>query len=75
LWTAFVDEHAITDLMATVPAFFGKLSLAWPAILTILTNKEIRKKIYSTKKAKKEVIVASGNYRKCLKITNLPIIR
>jgi hypothetical protein len=35
----------VSPLLATIPALFAKASLAWPALFTLLGNKEIRNKI------------------------------
>jgi hypothetical protein len=31
-------------MIATIPAYFGKFSLAWPALITLISNKELRTK-------------------------------
>jgi len=35
----------VSPLLATIPALFAKASLAWPALFTLIGNKEIRNKI------------------------------
>jgi hypothetical protein len=45
IYRAFLDETKVSPLAATLPAFFGKSSLAWPAIFTMIGNRDIRMKI------------------------------
>ena len=39
--------NIVSPMMATLPAFFAKFSLAWPSLITLVLNKEIRMKIKS----------------------------
>ena len=43
----------ITPLGASLPAFFAKTSLTWPALLTIFTNRNISRKLWGFKKQQK----------------------
>ena len=45
MYRAFVPEGEVTPLGATLPALFAKLSLAWPAAITLIGNKDIRNKL------------------------------
>ena len=44
LYRAFVRDSNLSPMMATIPACFGKFSLAWPALLSLTGFNEIRKK-------------------------------
>ena len=44
LYRAFLNEVNISPLAATLPAFFAKSSLAWPALFSLMGNKVISQK-------------------------------
>ena len=53
LYRAFSSsQNIISPLLATIPAYFGKFSLAWPAIITLVYTKELRKKMKREKEKK-----------------------
>jgi hypothetical protein len=45
MYRAFFDDSEVEPMIATIPAFFAKFSLAWPALLTLFGNNDIRKKL------------------------------
>jgi hypothetical protein len=45
MYRAFINGSELDPMTATIPAFFGKFSLAWPALLTLFGNKDIRNKL------------------------------
>ena len=45
MYRAFIQDSYVSPMAATIPAFFGKFSLAWPALLSLFGNKDIRKKL------------------------------
>jgi hypothetical protein len=45
MYRAFVKDSYVSPMTATIPAFFGKFSLAWPALLSLFGNKDIRRKL------------------------------
>ena len=46
MYRAFTPaENIISPMLATVPAYCGKFCLVWPALVSLLTNEEIRKKL------------------------------
>jgi hypothetical protein len=52
MYTAFVNASGVKDeLLGTVPAIFAKSSMLWPTLLYILTNKNIKARIFKLKYA------------------------
>ena len=52
MYRAFRNETAyISPMVATIPALFAKASLAWPALLSLFGNMEIRRKILFNSKS------------------------
>ncbi len=51
-------------MTATIPAFFGKFSLAWPALLSLFGNKDIRRKLiwFKNKKQKRHRSTGTVSY-------------
>ena len=52
MYRAFIDKDAISPLGATYPALFAKLFLAWPAIMSLFANRDIRNKLFQKNKKK-----------------------
>ena len=46
MYSAFIDPYAISATMATVPAFFSKSSLLWPALLNLHVQKKETKSVF-----------------------------
>jgi hypothetical protein len=45
MYRAFINDSEVSPMTATLPAFFAKSSFAWPALLTLFGNKDIRNKL------------------------------
>lgn len=45
MYSTFAKYNKIHPLYATLPSLFAKLSLVWPALLTIFYNKDVRNKL------------------------------
>ena len=45
LYRAFLENSSVSPLAATIPAFFGKFSLAWPALISLFGNTDIKRKL------------------------------
>jgi hypothetical protein len=44
MYRAFIGRE-VSPMVATIPAFFAKSSLAWPSLLTIIGNSDVRNKL------------------------------
>jgi hypothetical protein len=45
LYRAFFENSSVGPMTATIPAFFAKFSLAWPALLSLFGNTDIKSKL------------------------------
>ena len=50
MYRAFSSTSQFDPIFGTLPGFFAKLSLIWPASYTILAHAEIRTKLFCRKK-------------------------
>ncbi len=44
LYTAFIQSHSVSPIMATIPAIFAKTSMLWTSVLYVFSNNQIKKK-------------------------------
>jgi hypothetical protein len=52
MYRAFVEDSYVSPMAATIPSFFAKFSLTWPALLSLFGNRDIRKKLICFKPRK-----------------------
>jgi hypothetical protein len=54
MYTAFLNENGVGDeILGTIPAIFAKSSMLWPSLLYIMTNNNVKKRIFKIKSEKK----------------------
>jgi hypothetical protein len=68
LYVAFINHDGVPPLVASVPAFFAKLSLIWPSFFNIIANREIRMNLPFKKSLNQILPFRIGNFKYILYI-------
>lgn len=58
--SAFIDPDLISPFGSTIPALFAKTSMVWPTIFYIMTNNQIKSKIFKPNAEKDTTTSATG---------------